>query len=217
MGFMGSLVNLGTIILQSAINGLGTIIVTAHIAARRVLDIMMVMVYTIGFSMTTYVSQNYGAGKINRIRQGVKHAILMASAITTVLIVFCYMFGRNLVGWIATSSQSTILDNGEMYLKIGVVCFYALGPLFIYRCSLQGMQSRFAPLLTSTMELIIKILSVLVLVPWLGYLGVALTEPISWIVMTIALIIGYEITIRKLSKSIAPSQKPRHSPLRLRF
>lgn len=198
MGFMGSIVNLGTIILQSAINGLGTMVVTAHIAARRVLDIMMVMVYTIGFSMTTYVSQNYGAGKVERIRQGIRHAMIMVSIITTVLIVFGYMFGRGLVGWIATSMDAEILRNGEMYLKIGVVCFYALGPLFIYRCSLQGMGSRFAPLLTSTMELVIKILSVLLLVPRLGYLGIALTEPISWIVMTIALAIGYRVTIRRV-------------------
>lgn len=200
MGLMGSIVNLGTIILQRGINGLGKTVVTAHIAARRILDIMMVMVYTIGFSMTTYVSQNYGAAKIKRIRQGIVHSIIMVSIITTILIIFCYIFARGLVGWIATSTSEEILNNGEMYLKIGVVCFYFLGPLFIFRCSLQGMGSRFVPLLTSTMELIIKILSVEFLVPWLKYLGIALTEPISWIVMTIVLAIGYLITIRKVSK-----------------
>lgn len=200
MGFMGCIVNLGTVILQSAINGLGTIVVTAHIAARRVLDIMMVMVYTIGFSMTTYVSQNYGAGKIERIRQGIRSSLLMVSIITTVLIIFCYIFGKDIVCWIASSDDPEIMKNGEMYLKIGVVCFYALGPLFIFRCSLQGMGSRFVPILTSTMELCIKILSVIFLVPALHYFGVAITEPISWIVMAIALAIGYVININKVEK-----------------
>lgn len=197
MGFMGCIVNLGTIILQSGINGLGTTVMTAHVSARRVLDIMMVMVYTIGFSMTTYVSQNYGAGKISRIKQGITHAIIIDSIITTVLIVFCYIFCKDLVCWIASSSDPLIISNGEMYLKIGVVCFYALGPLFIFRCSLQGMGSKFVPLLTSTMELCIKILSVIFLVPWLKYFGIALTEPISWIAMMIVLAIGYGITIKK--------------------
>lgn len=198
MGFMGCIVNLGTIILQSGINGLGTTIITAHISARRMLDIMMIMVYTIGFSMTTYVSQNYGAGKVDRIKQGIKQAIVIDTIITTALIVFCFAFCRDIVSWIASSKDQIIIENGELYLKIGVVCFYALGPLFILRCSLQGMGARFVPLLTSTMELVIKILSVIFLVPWLGYLGIALTEPISWIAMVIVLIIGYMYTIRNI-------------------
>lgn len=197
MGFMGCIVNIGTIILQKGINKLGTVVLTAHIAARRVLDIMMIMVYTIGFSMTTYVSQNFGAGRIDRIKKGVRQATLIDSAITTVLIVFCFLFDEKLVGFIASSNDPEILENGKMYLRIGVVFFYTLGPLFILRCSLQGMGSRFAPLLTSTMECGIKILSLLFLVPALGYLGVALTEPISWTVMTIALLIGYIVVIRK--------------------
>lgn len=200
MGLMGCIVNLGTIILQSGINGLGTTTVTAHVSARRFLDILMVMVYTIGFAMTTYVSQNYGAGKIDRIRAGVRQAVIIDSAISTVLIIFCFVFGKDIVGWIASSSNPQILGNGEIYIRIGVVFFYALGPLFIFRCSLQGMGSRFVPLLTSTMELCIKILSVAYLVPWLKYLGIALTEPISWTAMMIVLAIGYGITIRKTEK-----------------
>ena len=197
MALMGSIVNIGTIILQSAINSLGKTLVTAHISARRILDIMMVMVYTIGFAMTTYVSQNYGAMKYQRIKDGVRHSLIMVTIISTVLVVFCFAFARPLVSWIASSDDNTIINNGELYLKTGVVFFYFLGPLFIFRCSMQGMGSRFVPILTSTMELVIKILSVLFLVPKTGYLGVALTEPISWVLMAIVLFFGYNSCIRK--------------------
>lgn len=197
MAFMGCLVNIGTVILQSGINGLGTTVMTAHVAARKILDILMILVYTLGFAMTTYVSQNYGAGRIDRIRQGVTHAIVIDSGITTVLIAFTFLFGRDLVCWVASSGDSVIAKNGELYLKIGVICFYALGPLFIFRCSLQGMGAKVVPLLTSTMELCIKLLSVLFLVPKLKYLGIALTEPISWIAMMTVLAVGYGVTIRK--------------------
>lgn len=201
MGLMGCIVNIGTIILQSAINGLGTIVVTAHIAARRVLDILMVMVYTIGFSMTTFVSQNYGAGRCDRIKQGIKHAVVMTSIITTILTIWTYLFGVDVVGWIASSRDEEILINGEMYLKIGVIFFYALGPLFIFRCSLQGMGAKSVPLITSTMELVIKILSVIFLVPRLGYLGIALTEPISWTIMMAFLLVGIVRTLKNVTFS----------------
>lgn len=201
MSFMFCLISIGTIILQSGINGLGTTVMIAHVAARKILDISMVMIYTIGFAMTTYVSQNYGAGRIDRIRQGVTQAILIDSLITTVLIVLCYLFSRDLVGWVASSGDPEIIRNGEIYLKIGVTCFYALGPLFIFRCSLQGMGAKLTPLLTSTMEMCIKVLSVLFLVPRLKYLGIALTEPISWFAMLAVLIVGYVSAIRKLKNS----------------
>lgn len=200
MAFMLCIVSIGTVILQRGINGLGTTVMTAHVAARKILDIMMILIHTIGTSMTTFISQNYGAGRMDRIKQGVRHAIIIDSAITTGLILFCFIFCRNLVGWVATSTDPLILDNGEMYLKIAVVCFYALGPLFILRCSLQGMGAKVIPLLTSTMELCIKLLSVLFLVPRLQYLGIALTEPISWIAMLVVLIIGYVCAVRKNEK-----------------
>lgn len=197
MGMMACIVNIGTVILQSAINGLGTTTVVAHTSARRVLDIIMIMVYTIGFAMTTYVSQNYGARKIDRIRQGIIHAVIIDTIITTILVIWTYIWGTDVVGWIASSQDPQILKNGELYLKIGVVFFYFLGPLFIFRCSLQGMGAKTTPLVTSVIELIIKILSVKFLVPRVGYLGVALTEPISWVVMTIVLFIGVILTLKR--------------------
>ena len=201
MGLMGCIVNLGSVILQTSINGLGTTVVVAHTAARRVLDIIMVMVYTTGFAMTTYSSQNYGAGEIKRIKQGIIHAVIIDTIISTVLVIWTYIFGTNVVGWVASSQNPEILLNGELYLKISVVFFYVLGPLFIFRCSLQGMGAKSTPLITSVMELIVKILSVKFLVPRIGYKGVALTEPISWVIMTVVLFIGVVVTLNKHLKA----------------
>ena len=197
MGLMACIVNLGSVILQTSINGLGTKIVIAHTAARRVLDIVMVMVYTTGFAMTTYASQNFGAGKIDRIKQGIIHAVIIDTIISTIIVVWTFVFGTDVVGWVASSQDVEILRNGELYLKISSVFFYVLGPLFIFRCSLQGMGKKSTPLITSVMELVVKILSVKFLVPRLGYVGVALTEPISWVVMTIVLFAGVILALKK--------------------
>ncbi len=191
MGLMGCIVNIGTIVLQSAINGLGTKIVAAHTAGRRVFDILMIIIFTIGFSMTTFVSQNVGAGKISRIKQGVRHALVIVSVETTVLIVICFLFGESVVRWITNTPDREIIDAAVMYIRVGVVFFYVLGPLFILRCSLQGMGRKIIPVCSSILEMLVKVLSANFLVPAFAYFGVALTEPISWIVMTTLLAIAY--------------------------
>ena len=191
MALMGCIVNIGTIVLQGAINELGTDIVAAHTASRRVFDVMTVILYTVGIAMTTYASQNMGAGKPLRVRQGVRHANLIVTGFTTLLIVFCYVLGEPLLIWITATGNRTIIDASVMYLELSVWFFYVLGPLFVMRCTLQGMGRKIIPLFSSLMEMIVKVLSAGFLVPAFAYVGVALTEPISWIVMIIPLIVAY--------------------------
>ena len=191
MALMGCIVNVGTIVLQGAINGLGTDIVAAHTATRRVFDVMTVILYTVGIAMTTYAGQNMGAGEPKRVRQGVRHANLIVTGFTTLLIGFCYLFGEPLLIWVTATENPAIVEPSVMYLKVSVWLFYVLGPLFVMRCTLQGMGRKVIPLVSSLLEMVIKVLSAGLLVPVLGYFGVALTEPISWIVMIIPLIVAY--------------------------
>lgn len=191
MGLMSCIVNVGTVVLQGAINKLGTNIVTAHTAARRVFDILSVMIFTFGIALTTYVSQNMGAHKYDRVKQGVRQTLGIVTVITTVLIIVCYLFSRPVFRWLASSSEPEIVDSAVMYAKISILFFYVLGPLFIYRYSLQGMGRKLIPIMSSVLEMLVKILSAGFLVPKLGYVGVAFTEPISWIIMTILLAVAY--------------------------
>ena len=191
MGLMGCIVNIGSIVLQSAINDLGTNIVAAHTASRRVFDIMTVTVYTVGVAMTTYTSQNMGAGKPDRVRQGVRHSNLIVTGITVMLIVFCYTLGRPLLSWITSTDNPEIVNASVMYLRVSVWFFFVLGPLFVLRCTLQGMGRKIIPVCSSVLEMLVKVLSASFLVPAFQYVGVAFTEPISWIVMTILLATAY--------------------------
>ncbi len=184
MGFMGCIVNIGSIIIQKSINDLGTVYVKAHTAARRVFDLMMIMIYTIGFAMTTYASQNLGAGKYERIRKGIKSALIIDTLINTVLLAVCLVFGRSLVAWVASNNSESILNPGYRYLIFGSLFAYVLGPLFIFRCSLQGLGHKMMPLFTSFLEMAIKIVFAAALIPRYGYNGVIFTEPVSWVFMT---------------------------------
>ncbi len=198
MGLMVCIVNIGTIILQGGINDLGGDIVAAHTAGRRFLEISMTFIYTYGVTMTTFVSQNTGAARYDRVRLGIRTAIGIVTVSSAVLIAFTFLFADQIVSWIASTDSEVICKNAAMYCKVGV-CFYpALGPLFIFRCSLQGMGHKTIPIAASILELTVKILSVIFLVPALGYLGIALTEPISWVLMTLLLLVGYISAIKKL-------------------
>ncbi len=198
MGLMGCIVNIGTLILQSGLNDLGTATITAHTSARRFIDMLMILIYTYGFTMTTYSSQNLGAGEFKRIRTGIRTSICIVSVISTILIGVCFLLARPVVQWIASTDDPVIVQMSVDYCRFNVLFFYALGPLFIFRCSLQGLGHRFIPLLASVLELCIKILSVVYLVPRFAYWGVIVAEPFSWIVMTTLLACGYLHTIRHL-------------------
>ncbi len=204
MALMGCIVNVGTIVLQGAINSLGTDIVAAHTAGRRVFDIMTVTLYTVGIAMTTFASQNMGAGKPLRVKQGVKQSIIIVSVMTTALLGFCYLLGEPLIKWITNTDNQMIIETGVMYLHISIWFFYVLGPLFVLRCTLQGMGRKIVPLVSSLMEMVIKVLSASFLIPVFAYMGVIYTEPISWIIMIIPLIVAY---IVKPPEKMIPAEK----------
>ena len=200
MGLMGCIVNIGTLILQSGLNELGTPTITAHTSARRFIDMLMILIYTSGFTMTTSASQNLGAGEYKRIRDGIRTSIGIVSVISTLLIGVCFLIAEPIVRWIASTDDPAIYQLSVNYCRFNVLFFYALGPLFIFRCSLQGLGHRFIPLTASVLELCIKICAVIFLVPRFDYWGVIVAEPLSWCVMTTLLACGYLHTIREILK-----------------
>jgi Na+-driven multidrug efflux pump len=191
MALMSCIVNIGTIILQVGINSLGTTIIAAHTAGRKIFDIMCVFLFTIGTAMTTFVSQNIGAGKPERVRQGVRHAILITTGETLVLILFCFVCSKSILIWLTGSTDSELINAAIMYLRVSCLNFFWLGPLFILRCTMQGMGRKIIPLFSSAIELGMKILSTALLAPMLGYFGIAITEPISWLLCTAMLAVIY--------------------------
>lgn len=191
MGLMSCIVNIGSLILQGAINDFGKEIITAHTAARRVFDLFSVMLYIVGNAVTTYVSQNIGASRIDRVKKGIKDAILLNSIITTILVVISWLIGPWLIRLASGTQDTAVIEPAVRYIRISITCFYVLGPLFVLRCSMQGMGRKLVPIASSTIELVGKILAVLILAPCLGYFGVMITEPIIWACCTLMLSIMY--------------------------
>ena len=188
MGFMSSLVNIGTLTLQTYINKLGQNIIIAHTAARKISEIFMIMFSVFGQTMATYCGQNLGAGKIDRIRRG----ILLATGYTciwcTLNIVTAYTIGDWLV-WLVTGSKTPeVIYNATLYLKVDTLFYYVTAVICIVRNSMQGLGERIVPLISSSLEMIGKIVIAATLVPMFGYPGVIAAEPIVWFIMIIPLL-----------------------------
>lgn len=189
MGFMSSLVNIGTLTLQTSINRLGQDIIIAHTAARKISEIFMIMFSVFGQTMATYCGQNLGAGRIDRIRRGILLAIAYTCIWCTLNIVTSYTIGDWLVWLVTGSRKEEVIYNATLYLKVDTLFYYVTAVICIVRNAMQGLGERIVPLISSSLEMIGKIVIATTLVPGFGYYGVIAAEPIVWFIMVIPLLL----------------------------
>ena len=189
MALMSSLVNCGTLILQTGINKLGTNIIVAHTAARKVFEIFSLPVSVFGASMATYCGQNMGAGKIDRVKRGIWLAIVYTAIWSGLTIIASYTIGGWLVYLVTGSHNKTVILNATNYLKFDTLFYIVTTLICILRNAMQGLGDHITPLISSGLEMAGKIVIAATLVPWLGYTGVIICEPIVWFIMVIPLLI----------------------------
>lgn len=188
MGLMNAIVSTGTVILQSAINGLGYLVIAGHTAARKVNSFCMMPMSVTGMAVSTFVSQNRGAGQGERIRRGVRYGNILCVFWGFVLMTILYLGAPGLIALISGSEETVVLDIGTRYLWFTAPFYIVLGYVFLMRSSLQAIGQKILPLVSSAMEFAGKILFAAVVIPKIGYAGVILCEPLIWCLMTIQLV-----------------------------
>lgn len=191
MGFMLAIVSTGTVILQKAINGFGTLIIAGHTTARKIGSFFMMPCGTLCMALSTFVSQNKGANQRERIKEGVKIANIMAIIWGLLSIVLILLFGRSLVTLISGSSEADVLDNATRYLLVNAPFYAVLGILLNLRNSLQGLGKKIVPLISSIIEFFGKVIFSIVCIPYLGYFGVMICEPVIWCAMCLQLVFSF--------------------------
>lgn len=184
MGLMIAIVLTGSLILQYAINGFGYLIIAGHTSARKLMGFCNIPLTTMALALATFVSQNKGADRVDRIRKGVFYANLMDIFFAIGITIFVYLFSKNMIHLMSGSNSKVVLYNGSTYLKIASPFFTILGVLFNLRYALQALGEKVIPLVSSIIEFFGKIIFVIFIVPKLGYFGVMICEPLIWIVMT---------------------------------
>lgn len=198
MGLQFSITAIGSIMLQSANNALGTACVAAFTAAMRIKMFFMCPFESLGMAMATYSGQNYGAGKPERIWMGVKASALMM--IVYWAFTFCVlMFGaRTFALLFVDASELEILKNTELFLHISVSFFPVLGLLCILRYTIQGVGYTNLAMLSGVSEMIARILVSLLAVPAFGYLAVCFGDPTAWIFADAFLIPAFIYVYRRI-------------------
>ena len=189
MGLMQSLVFLGTVALQGAINTLGTNTIVAHTGARKITEIYMLPFSVLGMTMATYCSQNLGAKKIERIKIGLKQVILFAWGWCIIVIIANATIAPTLIQLVTATQIEEVIQTAYLYLKIDTMLYFIPALISILRNTLQGLGDHKTPIYSSSIELIGKVLVAIFLTPKLQYMGIILAEPIVWILMVIPLMI----------------------------
>lgn len=196
MALMNAVYNIGSVILQGSINALGSTYIAAQVGGRRLAEMFMLPGDSLGASMATYSSQNFGAGKRKRIGDGAKIACTLYLIWWLAALLFTFTIAPAVIRLITGSQDPEVLSNALMYLQVCVPIFPPMGFLVILRNCLQGMHHRYVPLFCSVLELIGKILFALFLVPSIGYRAVCFCEPTTWIICC-AVICIFTFMIRK--------------------
>ncbi|WP_149554888.1 MATE family efflux transporter [Treponema pectinovorum] len=183
MALMGSIVHTGTVILQTAINSLDAMIIAGHLCARKVFALTNIPVVTLGFSVSTFVSQNFGANQIERIKKGVKIAIFITGIWTLILILPARFVVVPLIKFMTGSQNQTIIDYASKYIFFTIPFYLVLGGLLITRNALQGLGKKLLPLISSLIEFLGKVFFTYLIIPRIGSWGVILCEPLIWCAM----------------------------------
>lgn len=189
VGFMGSLVNFGSVALQGAINGFGEDIIVAHTAARKISELFMLPFAVFGMTMATYCGQNIGAGRPDRVKQGLFQGILVVWGWCVLVLLAAYTIAPWLVRAVTGTENTDIIETASLYLRWNTP-FYAVPTVIcLVRNAMQGIGDGVTPLVSSTIELIGKVLVAVVFSGYFGYMAVILSEPVTWIFMVIPLLI----------------------------
>lgn len=202
MGLMFSVVSIGTVILQTSINALGPVIISAQTSARRIMMFSLLPVGSMSATITTFTSQNFGARQYRRIVEGLRKGALVTIIWSAFICITLFFASPYLNELITGSNDEELIYQASLYLKISSAFYPFLAILLVLRNALQGLGQKMMPLVSSIIEMLGKILFVIFIIPSAGYLGVIFVEPILWVVMAAQLYYAFrkEPVIRSLKK-----------------
>lgn len=216
MAVMNSIFSIGSIIMQGSINALGEDIIAAHLGSRKVAEMFMQPLVTIGTACSTFVGQNYGALKIGRIKASIKYSTIYSLIWSVFTFFILWFFGGQIARLVTGSASQVVFDNTQMYLRINAPFYFVLGLLFTLRFSIQSVDRKMPPIISSSMELASKIAAAYLFIPLWGYLGACIAEPLSWTLGAIYLLFVFKNEFKRLD-GLAEKQKQKENIMGLKL
>ena len=198
MGLQFSITAIGSIILQKSVNALGTTIIASVSAAAKVQNLVVSPMDAFGVSMATFAGQNYGAGKIDRVRRGVRQVFWMLTAYSLLALGIVYFSGSTIALLFVDASETEILTCTQHFLIMNGLFYIPLGVIYVLRNTLQGVGFSKIAMLSGLFELVARSVMGLFVVPKFGFNAVCLAHPTAWIMADLILIVLYSILMKRL-------------------
>lgn len=192
--FQNTVISVGGMAVQYVINGFGFLFVAGFTATNKLYGLLETAAISYGFSMTTYTAQNLGAGRYDRIRTGMKNALVMALGTSLLISALMLIFGKDiLLLFISGNGNQTteVLKIAYHYLCIMSYFLMVLYALHVYRCALQGLGDTFTPMLSGIAEFVMRVLAALLLPRLMGQEGIYYAEILAWAGATVILVVSY--------------------------
>lgn len=200
MALQFSITAIGTIIVQGAVNVYGETYMAGFSAAGKLQNILGTVFVAFGATVATYVGQNRGAGRIDRVREGVRCTQYMILAWSVIAMILMFFFGKYMTCIFVNSSETDVLAVSVEYFHTVFWCYPFLGSIFLYRNTLQGMGYGLVPMMGGIFELAARTLIVLLVAGHTSFRGVCLADPAAWIAALIPLVPYYIYNIMRKQK-----------------
>ena len=192
---------IGTIIVQGAVNIYGEIYMAGFSAAGKLQNLIATVFTAFGATIATYVGQNRGAGKMDRVKQGVRCTQIMILIWSVVLMAVMYFGGKYMTWLFISPSETEVVNASVTYFHTVFWCYPFLGSIFLYRNTLQGMGYGLVPMLGGIFELVARSAIVMLVAGHTSFAGVCLSDPAAWIAALIPLVPYYFYKMHKFRTS----------------
>ena len=180
MGFQMSVMCIGQLAMQAVVNSLGTAAVAGYTAASKADQLSVLVNNAMMTAISNYVAQNFGAGKTERIRMGVRACLIQTEAFNLLMCAGILLLRHPIVRMFLSDPTSEIYHYSDVYLTIVAPFYLLLGLLAVYRTSIQSMQNGRAPFLACMIELVMRLASTVWLSSFIGYTAVCIASPLAW-------------------------------------
>lgn len=202
MGLQYSITAIGSVILQSSVNMLGSVAVAAMTAASKVNMLFLCILDALGASMATYGGQNLGAGRIDRIRQGVKAAAVIGISYSICAFLVATFLRKPLINLFVDTPNPEMVEMAAMHVSITTGALFMLVFVNVLRFLIQGIGFSVFAILAGVFEMIARTVAGVVFIPAFGFLGACVASPFAWLLADMFLFPAYFFVVNRLEKRI---------------
>jgi len=203
MAFQNAIICVGGMIVQFVVNGFGVLFIAGFTATNKLYGILEVAATSYGYAMITYVGQNLGAARLDRIRSGMRAALFIGFLTSLVIMAFMLLFGRGILSLFISGTPEEAAETLAIafrYLAIMSVCLPILYVLHIVRSAIQGLGNTVLPMLSGVAEFVMRAAAAILLSALFGETGIFFAEVLAWAGADAVLIPGYLHTMRVFAR-----------------